>query len=228
MMQNVAWKAKNTSCGIGGPLARREGDVREEGVVEAADEGARPVERERVADHRPRDGRDRDRGDAHHEGVERVLGPHQPGVEEPERRRHHQDEGGGGEHPGGVAGVDRLPRQRRASAPPASRRPRRSRRSGCARPARSGEHEDLAVAHLARPAALAQRVDRRLDERLATRRSRSAPSPRAPSSRWCRGTSRPGPARRRAPARGSASTPGSRRGRAPRARRSPAPGARSR
>ena len=65
-----------------------------------------PVEGERVADERPRDGRDRDRGDAHHERVERVLRAHEARVEEPERRRHQQHQRGGGEHPGGVAGVD--------------------------------------------------------------------------------------------------------------------------
>ena len=45
------------------PVARREGDVVQEHVVEAADEAAVAVERERVADQRPRDRRDGERGD---------------------------------------------------------------------------------------------------------------------------------------------------------------------
>ena len=106
MMQKVAWKAKKTRCGIVVPSRGVEVDVVQERVAEAADQAAVAVEGERVADQRPGDGRDGDRGDAHHEGVERVLRAHQPGVEEPERRRHQQDERGRDEHPGGVAGVD--------------------------------------------------------------------------------------------------------------------------
>ena len=76
-------------------------------MPEPADQRAFAVEGERVADQGPGDGRDRDRGDAHHEGVEGVLGADQAGVEEAERRRHHQDERRRGQHPGGIARVDR-------------------------------------------------------------------------------------------------------------------------
>ena len=96
MMQKVAWKAKKTRCGIVGPVARREGDVVEERVVEAADQIAGAVEGERVADRGPGDHRDRDRRDAHHERVEGVLRAHQPGVEEAEGGGHHQHQRGRG------------------------------------------------------------------------------------------------------------------------------------
>ena len=122
-------------------------------------------ERERVADQRPGDRRHRQRGDAHHERVQRVLGAHQAGVEEPERRRHQQHQRGGGEHPGGVARVD----SGRHQAPTGvtatlSVSPVRM-RTTCS----SVEHEDLAVADLAGPAAVAERVDRRLDELVGHR-----------------------------------------------------------
>ena len=114
----------NSSCGD--RRARRAGraDVVQEGVVEAADEAVAVVERERVADERPGDGRDAERGDAHHERVERVLRAHEPGVEEAERRRHQQDERGRGEHPRGVAGVDAAGHRCDGSItrPPGSRR----------------------------------------------------------------------------------------------------------
>ena len=38
MMQNVAWKAKNSRCGIVVPSRGSNADVAEERVVEAADE----------------------------------------------------------------------------------------------------------------------------------------------------------------------------------------------
>ena len=92
-------------CGIVVPVARLEADAAQERVAEAADEAAVAVEGQRVADHRPGDGRDRQRGDAHHERVQRVLRADEAGVEEAERRRHQQHQRGGGEHPGGVARV---------------------------------------------------------------------------------------------------------------------------
>ena len=107
MMQNVAWKAKNRRCGIVEPVARLEADVLQERVVEAADDLVAVAEGERVADGRPGHRRDRDRRDAHHERVERVLRAHEPRVEEAERGGHEQDERGGDEHPRGVARVDR-------------------------------------------------------------------------------------------------------------------------
>ena len=107
MMQNVAWKAMNSRCGIVVPS-------RGSNVTSCRNAWSRPADRdavalvegERVAHERPHDGRDGERGDAHHERVERVLRAHEPGVEEPERRRHQQHERGRGEHPRGVARVD--------------------------------------------------------------------------------------------------------------------------
>ena len=205
MMQKVAWKAKKTSCGIVGPFARGEVDAVEEGVAEAADDAAVAVEGERVADRGPGDGGDGDRGDAHHEGVEGVLRAHQAGVEEAQRRGHHQHQRRRDQHPGGVAGVD--PGDR--GGQPASRSLVHRRHGAVVGVAGADAHrplqrqdEDLAVADLAGAGALAERVDGGLDERRRRRRSRSGPSPRAPSSRWCRGRSRPGRARRRGPARG--------------------------
>ena len=98
------------------------------------------AERERVGDDRPRDRHDAERGDAHHERVQRVLRAHEPGVEEPERRRHQQHERRRDEHPGGVAGVDRGRRSSEQAAHlsrPASPRPCPPRPSGCGRPARA-------------------------------------------------------------------------------------------
>jgi hypothetical protein len=83
----------------GGPLARDEGDVVQERLPEPTEQVAGAVERERVPDRCPRHHGDRDRGDAHHERVERVLRADETGVEEAQRRRHHEDEGGCGEHP---------------------------------------------------------------------------------------------------------------------------------
>ena len=91
--------------GDGGAVARHESHVVQERVAEPADDAAVAVERQRVAHGGPRHGRDRERGDAHHEGVEGALRAHEPGVEEPERRGHHDHERRGGEHPGGVAAV---------------------------------------------------------------------------------------------------------------------------
>ena len=51
-------------------------------VAEAADKVTGPVERKRIAHQRPGDGRNRERGDAHHERVERILCPHESRVEE--------------------------------------------------------------------------------------------------------------------------------------------------
>ena len=48
----------------------------------------------------------RERGDAHHERVQRVLRPHEAGVEQAQADRHEQDERRRDEHPGGVARVD--------------------------------------------------------------------------------------------------------------------------
>ena len=87
------------------PARGSNADAAQERVAEAADEAAVAVERQRVADHRPRDRGDRQRGDAHHERVQRVLRAHEARVEEAQRRRHEQHQRGGGEHPGGVARV---------------------------------------------------------------------------------------------------------------------------
>ena len=86
--------------------ARGEADAAEADVAEAAEDRAGAVEGERVADQGPEDHRDGDRADAHHEGVERVLRPHQAGVEEAERRGHHQHQRRRHQHPGGVARAD--------------------------------------------------------------------------------------------------------------------------
>ena len=87
------------------PGPRRERDVVQARVLQAADDPVAAVERDRVADERPHDRRDGERGDAHHERVERVLRAHEARVEEAERGRHQQDERGRREHPGGVARV---------------------------------------------------------------------------------------------------------------------------
>ena len=113
--------------------------------------------------------RDRDRGDAHHERVQRVLGAHEAGVEEAERGRHHQDERGRGEHPRGVAGVDLGGLGERQDV-----HDLRHRRHGevvglagaDAHDALERDDEDLAVADLVGAPAVAERVDRRLDERV--------------------------------------------------------------
>ena len=131
-------------------------------------EAAVAVEGERVADRGPGDGGDGDRADAHHEGVEGVLRAHQAGVEEAQRRGHHQHQRGRDQHPGGVAGVD--PGGRRASTASAAHLP-----TGVTAPwsvvAGADPHrplerhdEDLAVADLAGAGALAERLDRGLDE----------------------------------------------------------------
>ena len=162
MMQKLAWKAMNSRCGIVVPSRGVKPTSCRKRVVEAADDRAVPVERERVAHERPRDGRDRERGDAHHERVERVAGAH-------EARR-------------------RTARARASSAAPARSRRASTRCRRCRRSAlmhRTGvtasssvsagadaddplerHDEDLAVADLAGPRALAERVDRRLDERV--------------------------------------------------------------
>ena len=173
MMQKVASKAMKRSCGIARAGARREGHPAEADVAEPADQRAAAVEGERVADQRPGDHRHGDRGDAHHEGVEGVLRAHQPGVEEPERRGHHQHQRRRDQHPGGVAGVDPdAERARRregahlstgvtasASASPVRMRTARS----------SGTTKILPSPTSPVRAALAERVDRRLDEVVGDR-----------------------------------------------------------
>jgi hypothetical protein len=97
-------------------VARLEADVAHERVAEAAEDLRVPVEGQRVADQRPGDRGDRQRGDAHHERVQRVLGAHEAGVEEAQADRHEQDQRGRDEHPGRVAGVHLRGRGRRESA----------------------------------------------------------------------------------------------------------------
>ncbi len=169
MMQNVAWKQKKTRWGIVVPSRGSKPTPLRNAWSEAADDRAVAVERERVADERPGDRGHGERGDAHHERVQGVLRAHEAGVEQAEPDRHEQDERGGDEHPGGVAGVDLGGRGEQAHLPtgvtaPWSVSPVRM------RTARSSAHdEDLAVADLAGLAALAERVDRRLDELLGDR-----------------------------------------------------------
>ena len=228
MMQNVAWKAKKTQVRDRRALARREGDVVQERVVEAADD-CRRRRRTRASSRRSAQviSRDRDRADAHHERVERVLGAHEARVEEPERRRHHQHERGRGEHPGGVAAVDlrRLGDRQDSSISFATGVTRQVVGLAGADPhhALERDDEDLAVADLAGARALAERVDRRLHERVGDRDLEAHLLRRAPSGPSCRGRSRPGRARRRDPARGSSRTRAPRPGRAPRVRRLPSP-----
>ena len=172
MMQKVAWKAKKTRCGIVVPSRGSKVTSCRATWPRPPIEVAGPVERERIADQRPRDGRDRDRGDAHHERVERVLRAHEARVEEPEPERHHQDERGRGEHPGRVARVDlgglREDQDVHHAPTGVTARSSVSPRADADHPLQRHD-EDLAVADLAGPTALAEGIDRRLDERIGDR-----------------------------------------------------------
>ena len=210
------------------PLTRLEPDVLQEGIVEAADEVTALAERQRVADRRPGHDRNGDRADAHHERVERVLRAHQARVEQAQCRRHQQDQSGRHEHPRGVARIDLGDDLEHRSAP--------DRRNGHivgltgadAHGALEVEHEDLAVADLARLAAGAQGIDRGLDECLGDGDLEPASSRRGPPGRWSRDRSRPARAHPRGPGRDSSTLHEPRRDRAPRGRRSPSRGERSR
>ena len=79
-------------------------DAGEQREVEAAEDARAGVESERVAGERPREPRPGERGEAHHHGVERVLGTHQPAVEEGEPGGHEQHQSGRHEHPGDIGG----------------------------------------------------------------------------------------------------------------------------
>ena len=105
-IQALCEGGRTGEVGDGHPLERCEGDPVHERELEVADEAVALAEGERVADQRPGDAGDREGGEAHHEGVEGVLGAHQAGVEDAEPDRHQQDERGRDEHPGGVPGVD--------------------------------------------------------------------------------------------------------------------------
>ena len=64
------------------------------------------AERDGVAEERPRQADEAQRGEAHHQCVERVLRTNHPAVKEAQGGGHHQDESGGDEQPGGVGTVD--------------------------------------------------------------------------------------------------------------------------
>ena len=108
----VIWKATKTSSGMPTPAVKVGTsdvavDSAQEGLAEAADEGAAAAEGERIAPADP--DQDRRRGDPEHlaEDRQHVLGAHQAAVEEGEAGQdHHQDEDGRDQHPGGVAFVD--------------------------------------------------------------------------------------------------------------------------
>ena len=72
------------------------------GLREPAHEGRALGEGEAVAEERPGHADEAQRGDAHHHGVEGVLGAHEAPVEERQRRRHQQHQRGRNEHPGRV------------------------------------------------------------------------------------------------------------------------------
>ena len=147
-------------------IARIEADVGHEGVAEAAEDLPVAVEGQRIADERPGDRRDGERRDAHHERVQGVLRAHEARVEEPEADRHEQDERRRDEHPGGVARVDRRSCCEDVHHVAAHRRDGAVVALAGADPDRAFEidDEDLAVADLAGLGALAERLERRLDE----------------------------------------------------------------
>jgi hypothetical protein len=81
--------------------------VRETGEAEAAEESAPDIgaEGDRVAEHHPDNGDDRDADVVLHEHGQDALGPHHPRVEEGQAGGHEQNKSGAHKHPGCVAGV---------------------------------------------------------------------------------------------------------------------------
>ena len=124
---------------------------------------------------------DAERGEAHHQRVERVLAANEPAVEEREPRHHEHHERGGDQHPRGVArgdvgGVHALTpvasacALRCTSSAVTGVSAALSRLAGAdAHDALERLHEDLAVADFARARGVDDRLDRRLDERLRAR-----------------------------------------------------------
>ena len=99
------------------PLVGHEQDLRDRALRLEADAGEKRLrevahdrralgEGEAVAEQRPGDTHEAERRDAHHHGVEGVLGAHQASVEKRQRRRHQQHERGGDEHEGHVGRND--------------------------------------------------------------------------------------------------------------------------
>ncbi len=74
----------------------------EQRLREPTHEGRALGEGEAVAEERPGHADEAQGGDAHHHGVEGVLGAHEAAVEERQRRRHQQHQRGRNEHPGRV------------------------------------------------------------------------------------------------------------------------------
>ena len=102
----------------------------EERLAEAAREPAAVPECEAVAVCRPEDGGERGGAETLHHDGEDVPRSHQPPVEERHAGQgHEQHEGGRGQHPGGVAGVERIRPRRERREREAPRRPPRRRLS---------------------------------------------------------------------------------------------------
>src|ERR1043165_9109459 len=100
-----------------GPLIREEQEVRDRPLraeADAAEEEEpaaaaprRPMsEGDGVAEERPGQADEAERGEAHHQRVEGILRAHHPTVEESEGGGHHEDERGGNQEPGSVGAVD--------------------------------------------------------------------------------------------------------------------------
>jgi len=90
---------------VGNGTLRLEADAAQAGVVQRADDGVAGRESQRITQQRPDHGDQAQCDEAHHHGVEGVLRPHQPAVEEGQRRRHQQHQRRGHEHPRDVGVV---------------------------------------------------------------------------------------------------------------------------
>jgi hypothetical protein len=87
---------------VGDRPLRLDPDATQEQVRHPTEERVSFGEGETIGGERPYDAHQAQGGEAHHHGIERVLGPDQTAVEEREGRCHQQHQRGGHQHPGGI------------------------------------------------------------------------------------------------------------------------------